>query len=203
MPSNRNLTGLSWCLDTNILDHPDFVDLNRMYELGWIYLQTPDTVHLELSTAQDPAKRYELLDLRSNFSMPMGAHVLGHSQLGLSVFGSDDDQKRLESIHGIIWNGRKPQEDAELSDAGNRAARSRLRDSMIVATTIRYAHNTLVTEDGKLLSASNALALAFPNFRVISIRHATKVAFSAIAKKRKMVASRQSSQAEDNLPKWP
>ena len=174
-----------------------------MYSLEWIYLQTPDTVFLELSTAKNPRKREELLESRSEFPMPMGAHVLGHSQLGFSVSGSEEDRRRLEIVHGIIWNGKSPQEDAALSSKGNRAASSRLRDSMIVATTIRYAHKTLITEDQGLLRASNALGLEFQGFRIINIRSATSMAKTAIARVRHLMELNLGRQSVQNLPDWP
>ncbi len=158
---------------------------------------------MELSTAQNPIKREELLELRSDFPMPMGAHVLGHSQLGMSVFGSEEDQNRLEKVHGIIWSGKTPQADAASSNEGNRAARSRLRDSMIVATTIRYAHKTLITEDHDLLEASNALGLEFQGFRIIDIRSATSIAKAAIARVRRLRELNPQSRSVQNLPDWP
>ncbi len=199
----RNLTRLSWYFDTNIIDHPDFDDLSRMHDLEWIYLQSPDTVLLELSTAKDIDKRETLLDLQAKFPISMGPSVFGHSRLGFSVLGSEIDEARLDSVHKIIWNGKTFQDDATQSDLGNRAARSRLRDSMIVATTIRYAHKALITEDLGLLAASNALKVEYQGFQIINIRHARALAFSAIARVRKFRELEPENRWVQDLPEWP
>jgi hypothetical protein len=54
---------------------------------------------------------------------------------------------------------------------------------MIGATTIRYAINTLVSKDKKLLAASPKLLAEF-GIRVISIESASSEAFAAVAQVR-------------------
>lgn len=203
MPLTRNLTNLSWYLDTNVIDRPEFTDLGRMYRLGWIYLQAPDTVLKELSTAKDIDKRKTLLDLLAKFPIAMGPSVSGHSLPGFSVSNLEIDQARLENVHRIIWNGKTFQSDTAQSDLGNRKASSRLRDSMIVATTIRYAHKALITEDSGLIAASNALSVEFQGFQIITIRQATAPALSKIARVRKFRELEPGNQWVQDLPEWP
>ena len=65
--ATRGITSISWFLDTNVIGDPKAFDLIRMHDLGWIYLQTPDTVLNELMTNRDEAGRTRLLGLRKPF----------------------------------------------------------------------------------------------------------------------------------------
>jgi hypothetical protein len=192
----RNLTGLSWFLDTHVHDHVDFKILRKLYETGWVYLQVPDTVVIELSDRNDPEHREILLDSISIFPIPMGPSVLGHSLLGLSVTGSDDDQKRLSTVHLCIWGNQTFASDAKAADEGNNSARKRLRDTMIVSTTIRYHSQGLITHDGKIIDAVEKVRVHYPDFRVLSIHEATSLAMREISRIRKTGIYKE-------LPDWP
>lgn len=200
-PPTRNITGLQWALDTNIIGNPELVELTRMFELGWIYLETPDTVQFELSRAKDEFARERLLEERSGFPMPLGPTVLNHSQIGFSVNGSAQDEERLHDVHLIIWKTQSFQEDALVAEK-NAKARNRVRDTMIVSTSIRYKLDTLVSLDEGLLDASARLSEKF-GIRVISLSSAKSEAFRAVSKAREKAAVMGDSVWYKELPNWP
>ena len=201
LPPTRNLTQLHWSLDTNIIGDSNLKILKRLFHLGWIYLETPDTVQFELTFTKDEKKRKELLDERSSFPMPMGPMVLNHSQLGFSVNGSTQDEDRLREVHLIIWKSHTFESDASVAEE-NTKARHRLRDSMIVSTSIRYNLNTLVSLDDDLLEASPRLFEKF-GIRVISLDNATIEALAAVSRVRKKAEILRDSVWYNDLPKWP
>lgn len=201
MPPTRNLTGIHWALDTNIIGNPDLQSLIKLFDLGWLYLETPDTVQFELTFTKDENKREQLLSERNNFPMPMGPMVLNHSQLGFSVNGSKQDEERLHEVHLIIWKSNTFEEDALLSTEFTNA-RHRLRDTMIVSTSIRYNLNTLVSLDEDLLSASPRLFEKY-GFRVISLEAAISNALAAINKLREKAKVMVESVWYKDLPNWP
>lgn len=133
--------------------------------------------------------------------MPMGPMVLNHSQLGFSVNGSPHDEDRLREVHLIIWKSHTFESDASVAEE-NTKARHRLRDSMIVSTSIRYNLNTLVSLDDDLLEASPRLFKKF-GIRVISLDNATIEALAAVSKVRKKAEIMRDSVWYKDLPKWP
>jgi predicted nucleic acid-binding protein len=202
IPGTRNITGLSWCLDTNIVDNPDFEFIRRLFEVGWIYLQTPSTVFMELSNRKDPEAREELLELRNPFCMPMGIMVLGHAQLDLAVFASEADVKLLHQIHERLWNTTF-EEDAAKSDNGVHKAQNRIRDSMIVHTSIRYGASALLTQDQRLLKGAGAVRGLGSNFQILSLESAKRIALHQIARKRYFKTLKPNSVWVKDLPDWP
>jgi hypothetical protein len=188
-------------LDTNVIGNSGLQPLRRLFELGWLYLETPDTVEFELSFSRNHEPREDLLHERNSFPMSMGPAVLGHSKLGSSVLGSHLDGERLSEVHKLIWKTQTFQEDALVANV-NTAARHRLHDSMIVATTIRYWINTLVSEDRALLAASPKLLTEF-GMRVISIESASSEAFAAVAQVKVRALKMPDSIEYKNLPEWP
>ena len=201
MPPTRNITGIHWALDTNIIGNKNLKTLKRLFSLGWIYLETPDTVQFEISFTKDEKKKKRLLTERSSFPMPMGPIVLNHSQLGFSVNSSPEDETRLYEVHQIIWSSRTFKEDAAEAET-NAKARHRLRDTMIVSTSIRYNLNTLVSLDERLLSASSRLFEKY-GLRVISLETATVEALAVVRGTRKKAQVLSDSVWFKNLPKWP
>lgn len=201
IPPARNITGIHWSLDTNIIGNRDLRTLKRLFSLGWIYLETPDTVQFELTFTKNQKKRKELLFERSSFPMPMGPIVLNHSQLGFSVKGSPEDETRLQEVHQLIWKTHTFQDDAALAES-NGKARHRLRDSMIVSTTIRYNLEALVSLDDGLLDASSRLFDKY-GMRVIALDSATQEALAAVRKTREKSQLMPTSIWYKDLPKWP
>jgi predicted nucleic acid-binding protein len=202
IPGTRNITGLSWCLDTNIVYNPDFEFIRRLFEVGWIYLQTPSTVFMELSNRKDPEAREELLELRNPFCMPMGIMVLGHAQLDLAVFASEADVKLLHQIHERLWNTTF-EEDAAKSDNGVHKAQNRIRDSMIAHTSIRYGASALLTQDQRLLKGASAVLGLGSNFQILSLESAKRIALHQIARKRYFKTLKPNSVWVKDLPDWP
>ena len=209
--ATRGITSISWFLDTNVIGEPKAFDLIRMHDLGWIYLQTPDTVLNELTTNRDEAGRTRLLGLRKLFPISMGPHVLGRSTLGLSVIGSDLDQQQIEKIHLALWQGAAFSEDldvglnaAGLSGKGkSKEARSRVGDTLIVQTTLRYCKEALVTEDQGLLSGASRVRKTVGNFYAHSIQDATVLAMQACRRKRKLREAQIGKAWDSELPEWP
>jgi hypothetical protein len=201
--ATKNITGLSWCIDTHIVDNPDFEFLNRLFNLGWIYLQTPSTVLLELLNTKDVIKKERLLNMQSTFPTPMSPIVLGHSLLGYSVFASSSDEDAIGKIHEIIWNGKLIGEDAVKAEEGNKKARSRLRDTLIVQTSIRIGDSGLITQDEDLLKASSAISDKFMKFRIMSISQARNAALGGVAKIRRIQSLTPDNYRVRDLPDWP
>jgi hypothetical protein len=205
------ITGISWFLDTNVIGDPKAIDLFRMHNLGWIYLQTPDTVYNELATNRDEADRGRLLNLRAPFPTPMGPHVLGRSTLGLSVIGSDLDQQQIEKIHLALWQGVSFSEDSIIgsNDEGlygkkkSKEARSRVGDTLIVQTTIRYCKEVLVTQDKGILLGASRVREKVGNFRAYSVPEATVIAMQACHRRRSLREAQIGRSWDVELPDWP
>jgi len=203
VPGTRNITGISWCLDTNIIDNDDFEFIKKLFAVGWIYLQTPSTVYMELSNRKDPKARRDLLELRQPFTIPFGTLVLGHSQLGLSVLGTDKDELVLHKIHELIWNGTTFEVDAAKSDEGVHKAKNRIRDSMIVHTSIRIGASGLITQDIGLLDGAPAISGNFSNFQILSLESAKEIALKEVDRKRHFRTLEPESVWVKDLPDWP
>ena len=200
MPPTRNITGLRWALDTSTIGNPDLKSLTRLFDLGWIYLETPDTVAFELSFAKNEVKREELQSERNQFPMPLGPHFFGHSALDYSVLGTEEDKVRIDEIHQSIWNRSFSEDISIAADFSN--ARHRARDSMIVSTSVRYAFDTLVTEDSDLLNASGRLQGKF-SIRTINLKSAYTQAIAEIESVRRKALIITDSIWYKNLPDWP
>ena len=200
-PPTRNITQLHWALDTNIIGNSKLKTLKRLFRLGWIYLETPDTVQFELNFTKDESKRKKLLKERSNFPMPMGPMVLNHSALGLSVNGSPQDEERLHNVHLLIWKSHTFEDDAAVATE-NTKARHRIRDTMIVSTSIRYNLNTLVSLDEDLLDSSQRLSQNY-GIRVISLDSATSEALLNVSQVREKAKVMKDSVWYKDLPNWP
>lgn len=197
----RNLTGLRWSIDTNIIILNECENLYRLYELGWISLETPDTVEFELSKIDDPQIRAKRFEQRANFAMPLGPAVLDQSRLGLSVMGSKEDESRLKNIHGLIWGSSTCDLDFSACFTSTKS-QHRLRDSMIVSTSIRYGISALITRDDKLLASSPRLKENY-EFAVISPEYALSIAEAEVQRTRKVAHQLKDSRWYQDLPNWP
>ena len=200
----RNLSGISWMIDTHVIDDPKFNDhLFKMYELGWIYLQTPDTVFNELRTRKDLKHRDELLDKRDSFSMPLGPHILGQSSLDFSIASSRNEESRIAKIHSALWKGRIFTEDCQKSEEGNRSAGRKVSDTLIVNCTIRYGLHVLVTNDAEVIEGAARVREEVGNFYAWNVESATLIALSAIEKVRKLRLAPSDRLWKEDLPVWP
>ena len=192
LPPTQNLTGIRWFIDTHIVDSPEASKLRKLYELGWIYLQVPDTVITELTSANNPKNREALLDQASSFMVSMGPNVLGSSLIGYSLIGSPADQERIDAIHQILWE--KPFK-SDASSEGSRTGLTRARDSLIVNNAIHYQADALITQDQKILNRYPRLHSISPTFKAITIDSALNQALASIK------CVRTTSRVP--LPEWP
>lgn len=198
----RNITGLRWYLDNNVLTRDDSQDLFKMAELGWLSLSISSRIEVEHLDAKTEEKRLELARSRFPFVTSYAPLFLGHSLPGTSVLGSDKDDFRLRLVHSLIW----PNADFEF-DRGQwekrTMGRSRVRDSMLVSDAIRYCASAFVSHDPGILEASERIRNAFSGFDVISINSATLLARSRIEKSRRFAVLRPTNQSTRDLPSWP
>lgn len=202
MSLTRNITGLSWYIDNHVVDAEEGENLRRLYLEGWIDLQTPDTVMVEQFEANNKATRERLLEQRSAFPMSLGPMILDHSFIGYSVLGTDEDEARIEKVHQTLWPTRSLISDRQNAE-NNRMARTCFRDTLIVATSIRYGGVALVTNDGGILEAIDGLRREFNGFEVMSISRATDIAFDEVRSARKYAVLEPNDSDYHNLPIWP
>ena len=199
--SARNITGYRWSIDTNIIILNESERLYKLYEYGWISLETPDTVEFELSRMEDPEIRAQRFEDRANFAMPLGPAVLDQFKLGSAVMGSKEDDSRLKNIHSLIWGSSTCQLDYSTSFTSNKS-QHRLRDSMIVSTSIRYGITALITRDDKLLAASPLLEENY-GFAVINPEVAVSKAEAEVQRIKKVALKLKDSHWYKDLPDWP
>jgi hypothetical protein len=198
----RNITGLSWYIDNHVVDAEEGENLRRLYLEGWIDLQTPDTVMVEQSEANDKATKERLLEQRSAFPMSLGPIILDHSFIGYSVLGSDEDEARIDKVHQTLWPTRSLISDRQNVE-NNRRARTYFRDTLIVATSIGYGGVALVTNDKGILKARDRLRKEFNGFDVMSISRATDIAFDEVQSWRRDAELEPNDSDYQNLPIWP
>jgi predicted nucleic acid-binding protein len=155
-----NLLGLTIYRDNNMLDEGRDAArdvLLRMHREGWVQFSTTDTALTESTSAADPAVGERLFDEISTGWTSRGPVVLDHSLPDVGMLASDDDQARLEQVHQLIW-GHPWADDAE---ATGRTPRNRIRDTMHVATAIRYNGDAFVTDDEDVQHAAGAIVQQF------------------------------------------
>lgn len=200
IPPGRNLTGIRWTIDVHVIDNSEATDLIQMYRLGWIDLQTTDTLLTELSERKDDAHREELMEAAEPFPVAMGPMILDHSLLGLGVLGSEQDEERLRLVYSVLWPGNSYEADGAMASA---KGRTRYRDAMHVATSIRYRFQGFVTNDQGILARATELAERFDGFQVLSVSDATDLAKSSTNTVRTRAALPLHSQDPNGLPDWP
>lgn len=202
MQASRNITGLYWHIDNNVLTRVEAKNLIRLSEIGWIYLGMSSIIEIEHMNVKDEDKKKLLAERRSLFVVSFAPHILGESLLGKSVLSSQEDEDRIRRVHQTLWPIADIEKDSHSS--GRRSmGRSRYRDSQIVANAIRYCASALVTHDQKILEASERIRTAFNGFDVISIEAATLRALASVDRKRRFARLRPSAPSIQNLPDWP
>jgi hypothetical protein len=142
-PAIHNITALTLYVDTNIVDAMDdaALSLRRLRDEGWISLQRTDTMDTELAAAPEE-KRAQLTEASASYPEAFGPMVWGQSRWDSSVFGSSEDQARLDTVFAILFPGAD-----RMSTRGNN-----VRDAMHISTAIRYGAFGFVTRDRKLLN---------------------------------------------------
>lgn len=137
--------------DTNTINARGLIiAINELEELAEKYpnhlmFEKTDTLDTEL--LQNPTKNSERLKKSSNYIESFGLAVLGHSRLGSSVVGTDEEDKQFGEILKIIFGEKKR----------NEYNKNEIRDGMHVMTTMRYGGNYFITNDRKLLDKSKEL----------------------------------------------
>ena len=114
----------------------------------------------------------------------------GQSRWDSSVFGSSEDQARLDTVFAILFPGAE-----RTSTRGNN-----VRDAMHISTAIRYGAFGFVTRDRKLLNKFQQIADRFQGFRVWPPEDAVAEAIDRIR------AARELHRREPHrgaLPAWP
>lgn len=124
--------------------------VNALEELAEQYpdnlmFEKTDTLDTEL--LENPQHNVGRLKKSDQYIESFGVAVLGHSRLGHTVVGSEEDDKMFSEILGILF-GKKQRSSY---------TRQEIRDAMHVMTTIRYGGNYLITYDKKLLAQSKKL----------------------------------------------
>lgn len=118
-----------------------------------------DVLDTELARSRDPEQLAQRLARSSSFVEFFGPMVLGHSRLGHSVVGSQEDEKLLEQVLRALW----PQAQMDTAD------RHQIGDAMHVAWSIRNRTNGFVTSDRRVLGRRSSIEqLAHDGFRVYS-----------------------------------
>ena len=168
--------------------------LLRMHREGWVQFLTTDTALTEATSAADPAVGERLFNEISTGWISGGPFVLDHSRPDIAMLPRDDDQARLDQVHQLIW-GHLWAEDAE---ATGRTPRTRIRDTMHVATAIRYNGYAFVTDDEAVQRAAAAIGQQF-RMRIWSPEQAV-VGLARIAVMRKRW---QREGYQPALPHWP
>lgn len=197
----RNITGLRFSIDTNVIIHGGTEWLLKYYEHGWIYLETPDTVEFELSQAKDPETKELRHKQRQVFPMPFGPAVLDQFRLDYAVLGTSEDELRLRNVHRLIWGEATFNLDHS-TNFKSRKSHHRLRDSMIISTSIRYGISALITWEKALLSASPLLSKHY-GFTVINPETALSMAETEVARIKHMAQHETGSFWYQALPEWP
>jgi hypothetical protein len=162
---HQNRLGVILYFDVNFVDCETRAarDLRRYHATGWITLLRCDTLDTELGDTKDGEKRQELLAASAPYIEALGPAVFGSSRLDHTVFGSDEDDARLDRVYSILFPGSDRRDDST-----NRARR-KVRDAMHLATAIRYGGNGFITLDERdLLRKSHEIAKAFNGFQVVS-----------------------------------
>ena len=195
----HNLTGLTWFIDTHVLDSDAATELRTLRDLGWILLQITDTAAIEIGAAKDPVTRARLDDALWDYPMAKGPMVWDHSQWDRSVWGNDEDVARIRAVYRTLWPNGDYDADAGLQTA---KGRTRFRDALHMATSIRYLGSGFVTNDGPVLKRADAIAKAFSGFVVLSVEDATARSHLAISRKRRS-ASITGTPPPESLPDYP
>lgn len=190
-PVPHNLTGLTFFIDTHIIDAMDEATLclKHLGDEGWIDLQRTDAMDTELADA--PEEKWErLTEASAGYPEALGPMVWGQSRWDSSVFGSEEDRIRLDDAFAILF-----------PNADRATARdNHIRDAMHVSTAIRYGGYGFITRERRLLNKAPAIATRFPGFRMWSPEAALAEAAARIRGLREL---HRREPNRGDLPAWP
>lgn len=201
MQPPRCITGLSWFIDNQILTIPEAEFLRQCATYGWVYLQAPAPILPELLRASDPKRRSELVAHMHEYPIPITTFVLGYSAPDYGFLADETAGDRIDKIHALIWS-HSWHDDVKAAESGNKMARSRIGDTLIVEGSVHYAHD-LVTFDVHLQKRAKNLAELYPQFKVIHLYEAEAEVRTRIADARKFSMLEPLSQHYADLPAWP
>lgn len=125
-------------IDTNCINarqNNDAINkLEELYDQERILIEKTDTLDTELQDGQGyPQGQKKAM----NYIESYGPAVVGHSRLGSSIVGSDEDDKRLGKMLEILW-GKKVRSSYD---------NSQIRDAMHISTAARYGGTYFVTNE--------------------------------------------------------
>lgn len=138
----------------------EYQELKNLYEQCCVFLAKTDVVDIEL----DPEKNEMVGDqfLASiKFLELHGPVVLGHSRPDHAVLASEEDVQRMERVKKIVG----------ISHMSERTAKHDLRDSMQIATAIRYGYDGFITGDKRLLRRYDQFLSEF-GFCIVNVESA-------------------------------
>lgn len=185
-----NLAGLTFYIDVHIIDDKSaaVAELTRARSEGWIRIQKTDTLDTELMGKQDAVAREELLSQSRPFAESLGPWVLGHSRLGHLQLASPDDARRLDELFTILFPGSNR----------DRPNLQSLRDTMHIATAIKYCADAFITREKRLLNKSDRVLEAH-GLRILTPEDAMAVARSRIVS---VVRWRDVTGTPNWIPMW-
>lgn len=136
------------CINANQKDKA-INHLEKLYGEDKILIETTDTLETEFNEGKGYPKGK--LKASNSYIYSYGPAVVGHSRIGFSIVGTDEDDKRLGKVLSIIF-GQKNRKDYD---------RNEIRDCMHISTAIRYGGTHFVTYDKALLDKSEAIKNEF------------------------------------------
>lgn len=143
---------ISVYIDTNCINarqNDQYINkLEELYEQDKILVEKADTLDTELQgkSGYPKGQRKSLSYIES-----YGPAVLGHSRLGYSILGDDQDDQRLGRILEILF-GKKVRSAYSYNE---------IRDAMHIATAIRYGGTYFITTDTDLLKRADLIESEF------------------------------------------
>lgn len=172
LKTELSLTNITLYFDVHVLDATDDATrvLRRAREEGWIRLQKSDVMDTELMQAKDAEVRRQLINDSSLYPEALGPLIVGHSRLGHTITGGQEDDERLDRVLSILY--------PRIQRATVR--RQHVRDAMHIATAIRYCGTGFVTRDRRLLGKAPSIAETFDGFRLLTPEEAAALVLEAI-----------------------
>lgn len=191
LKTELSLTNITLYFDVHVLDATDDAPrlLRRSRKEGWIRLQKTDVMDTELIQAKSAELRWQLINDSSDYPEALGPFSVGHSRLGHTITGGQEDDERLDHVLSILY--------PRIQRATVR--RQHVRDAMHIATAIRYCGTGFVTRDGRLLGKAQLVAENFDGFLLLTPEEAVTLVRDAI---RGVVAAHMTTGSPRWIPSW-
>lgn len=148
--------GIVLVIDTHFIDDPSHaaVELRRLHGQGpQIALARTDVIDTELLGV--PPEKSELATRAAEYPEVLGLWVLGHSRLGSTNLGSDEDAARHARVFEIVY---------PVVDDRSEARDQHHRDAMNVSAGIKWKTSAFVTRNKRLLNKDDALRTSSRGF---------------------------------------